>query len=177
MSDDVTFAPADASLAVRRPALLQLWADVTNAGGAVGLRPPADPASVAPLVDEMLAELAARVSGAVVARDTDGEIVGLVVVTPGPAPRRDHVARLRRLMVHPTRQGEGLGGELLAAGERLAATDLGAELALVEVRHGQGTERFYERLGYREVGRIPGGLAFEDGDRCDELLLVRSLRS
>ena len=39
------------------------------------------------------------------------------------------------------------------------------------VRGGTGTEKFYERLGYQQVGRIPGALRVGPGDDRDEYLL------
>jgi predicted N-acetyltransferase YhbS len=82
---------------------------------------------------------------------------------------------LGSLQVHPGRQGTGLGRRLVAAAHDLAVAEFDAELALVQVRDGLGLDRFYARLGYVEVGRVPGGLAFEDGDRIDELTMVRRL--
>ena len=176
MSDAIDLQVAGAELAAQRRALVSLWVAVTEAGGAVGFRPPVDAATVTPAVEELLRELAAGTSAAIVARDGHGAIIGLVVVTPGRSPRRAHVVTLRRLMVHPHREGEGLGARLVGAAHRLAVDRYAAELALVEVRDGTGVERFYGRLGYRSIGTIPGGLAFEDGDRVDELLLLRELR-
>lgn len=174
MSAPARILPVGAELAVQRAALISLWVDVTESGGAVGFRPPVDAAAVAPAVGDLLAELAAGPTRALVARGEEGRIEGLVAVTPGVAPRFAHRVTLRRLMVHPARQGRGLGGRLVAAAHRLGVEEFGAELTLVEVREGLGLDAFYVRQGYREVGRIPGGLAF-GGDRVDELLLVRAL--
>lgn len=176
MSAATTILPVGAELAAQRSALIALWVDVTEAGGAVGFRPPVDAAVVAPVVGGLLAELAAGPTRALVARDGEGRIEGLVAVTPGAAPRFAHRVTLRRMMVRPDRQGRGLGGRLVAAAHRLAVAEFAAELAVVEVRDGLGLDAFYARQGYREVGRIPGGLAFEDGDRVDELFLACELR-
>lgn len=175
MTTEVTLAPASAALAGQRDALIDLWVAVTEAGGAVGFRPPVDAVTVAPVVDELLRELAGSRSRAVTARDPAGVVVGLVVVVPGPPPRFAHRVTLRRLMVHPRWQGAAIGARLLAAAHDLAVDVFGTELAVVEVRDGLGLDAFYARHGYREVGRIPGGLAFEDGDRADELFLARAL--
>lgn len=172
---EVTLTTASAELAVQRGALIELWVAVTEGGGAVGFRPPVAAADVAPVVEGLLVELAQGVSRAITARDGDGRVVGLIVAVPGAAPRFAHRVTLRRLLVHPERQGRGLGARLLSAAHRMAVQEFGAELALVEVRDGLGLEAFYGRQGYREVGRIPGGLAFGDGDRVDELFLVREL--
>jgi hypothetical protein len=39
------------------------------------------------------------------------------------------------------------------------------------VRGGTGREAFYQRLGYREVGRLPGALRVDAGDDRDEIVL------
>lgn len=172
---DVTIHPEGAELAVRRRQLLQLWVAVTDAGGAVGFRPGVGLHDVAPVVDRLLHDLADGRARALVARSEEGEVVGLVTVVPGPAPRMAHRVALRRLLVDPQRHGEGLGRRLTEAAHALAVREFGAELVVVEVRDGLGLDRFYERLGYTEVGRIPGGLQFEDGDRVDELFMARRL--
>jgi hypothetical protein len=43
------------------------------------------------------------------------------------------------------------------------------------VRGGLGLERFYDRLGYREVGRLPGALRVAADDDRDEILMWRAL--
>jgi hypothetical protein len=39
-------------------------------------------------------------------------------------------------------------------------------------RGGVGLERFYQRLGWREIGRWPGALRLGPGDDRDEVLMV-----
>lgn len=43
----------------------------------------------------------------------------------------------------------------------------GHELAHISYRGSTGLEKFYERCGYVETGRVPGGLRFSFGDRDD----------
>lgn len=173
---EITVGPADAAtLRADREALLALWIAVTDAGGAVGFRPPADAVAVGEVLDGLLATVDRGGAQAVVARDAGGAPVGLVVVHPGDGPRVAHRVTLRRLMVHPDRQRTGTGARLVSAAHDLAVRAFGAELAVVEVRGSLGLEPFYLGLGYTEVGRIPDGLAFDDGDRVDEVLLARRL--
>jgi hypothetical protein len=53
------------------------------------------------------------------------------------------------------------------------AVELGRKLGLsglhVTVRQGSHTEDFYARLGFREVGRLPGALRIGPGDDRDEI--------
>jgi hypothetical protein len=59
------------------------------------------------------------------------------------------------------------------------AERIGREMGLaalnVTVRAGAGTEKFYERLGYTEVGRLPGALRVGPDDDRDEIYLWRPL--
>jgi hypothetical protein len=54
--------------------------------------------------------------------------------------------------------------------ERLGR-ELGREALHVTLRDGLGLDRFYRRLGYREIGRLPGALRVAPGDDRDEVLM------
>jgi hypothetical protein len=49
---------------------------------------------------------------------------------------------------------------------------MGLEQLHLAVRGGTGTEQFYGRLGWREVGRWPGALRLARGDDRDEILMI-----
>ena len=163
--------PADA---IDLDELTALWIAVTDAGGSIGLSPPVTDAQARPLAVGLLDEVR---DGQVtlLAAHQDERLVGLVSVYRPPSFRTGHRAYLRRLQVHPDQQGTGLGGRLVEAAHAHASQH-GAELAIVEVRDGEGLDGFYHRYGYVEVGRIPDALAFEDGSRRDEVLMVADLR-
>jgi ribosomal-protein-alanine N-acetyltransferase len=65
-------------------------------------------------------------------------------------------ARLNLLVVAPAWQRKGLGSRLVRWLEASALT-AGISVVYLEVRAGQaGAQRFYRRLGYRAVQRLPG---------------------
>ena len=68
----------------------------------------------------------------------------------------------------------GIGGAGMS-GLAVVARRLGAEALQVTVRGGTGTEAFCARLGYREVGRLPGALRVGPGDDRDEIIMWLSL--
>lgn len=82
-----------------------------------------------------------------------------------PVDHADGVWNLWWIGVHPSRQGRGLGGEMLAAveahvraaGGRLLLIETSATPAFDPVR------RFYAKRGYAEGGRIPDFYADGDG--------------
>lgn len=59
---------------------------------------------------------------------------------------------LRLIGVYPARRGAGAGALLLAAVEAA----VGDDLVVLVADFNAGAQRFYERHGYREVGRLPG---------------------
>ena len=152
-----------------REAMLACWTDVTNAGGAVGFVPPVTRDVVEPVLDALLARAAAGRERVVVLR-ADGELAGWAVLSLSVSPLRRHWATVLRVQVHPSRQGQGLG-RVLMTGVHRAARDCGLEMLHLTVRGGYGLERFYEGLGYREFGRMPGAIRLAPGDDREELHL------
>lgn len=65
------------------------------------------------------------------------------------------VVELRRLVVAPDRQGQGLGSGLLVHAETVFPDC--RELRLFTGEHSGANIRLYTRLGYRESGRTPAG--------------------
>ena len=92
----------------------------------------------------------------------DGAVAGLVGlhhVIWGP----ERNVWLAWFAVDPHRQGKGLGGKLLAAVEKIAVAE-GYRKLLVETYEHEDfkkARRFYERNGFREIGRVNGYL--DDG--------------
>lgn len=173
MVSDVEFLVDPPLTAELRAALVALWTDVTNAGGAVGLLPPVTEADVGPLADAAFEDVEGGRAHLVVACGQEGP-VGLAFIEPGAPPLFSHWAIVRRLQVHPHLQRKGLGGHLIQAVED-AARDVGLEQLRLAVRGGTGTEAFYLRNGWRHVATIPRTIRVAPGDDRDQLWLVRDL--
>jgi len=156
-----------------RKDLLACWVDVTNAGGAVGFVPPVTEGNVAPVLDKTLDGVAAG-RDVVAVLQVDGEVAGFAVLVGSWSPLRRHWATVMRVQVHPSRQGTGLGGVLMR-GVHDIARSRGLEFLYLGVRGGTGTEGFYRRLGYEEVGRVAGAIRMAPGDDREEILLVHRL--
>jgi GNAT superfamily N-acetyltransferase len=152
-----------------RRRIVALWVEVTNAGGAVGFVAPTDAAEVQPVADAAFAGVAAGLDRLLIG--VDGErLEALLFLTDNRFKLKDHWRVLKRVMVRPGNQGRGHGRALM-----LAAADAGRKMGLaafqVTVRGGAGIERFYQSLGYREVGRVPRALRVAPGDDRDEILM------
>ena len=159
-----------------REELTTCWVDVTNAGGAVGFpHPPVDAAKVAAAVDELAARVESGRCALVIAHD-DAGVCGWVVLERNTFSLTTHWAWVRRLQTHPRRQRQGIASGLLRRLENLARDEWHMEFLHLVLRGRMGLERFYQRLGWREVGRIPHALRLGVGDDRDEVHMVKPLR-
>ncbi len=153
--------------AALRDQIVGLWVEVTNAGGAVGFVPPVAGADVRPVAEETFAGVVEGLDHLLVGWD-DGRLVALLFMIDNRFKLKDHWRVLKRVMVAPGSQGRGYGVAIMRE-----AAEIGRKLGLsglhVTVREGAGIEDFYARLGYREVGRLPGALRVSPGDDRDEI--------
>jgi GNAT superfamily N-acetyltransferase len=153
-----------------RKDLLTCWTDVSNAGGAVGFVPPVGFDDVAPVLDKLL-------EGVHAGRDVlalltvDGATAGFAVLVGSWSPLRRHWATVLRVQVHPSHQGSGLG-RVLMAGVHDIARSRDWEFLYLSARGGTGVDGFYRRLGYQELGRLPGAIRMAPGDDRDEIMLA-----
>ncbi|WP_329365989.1 GNAT family N-acetyltransferase [Streptomyces sp. NBC_00669] len=156
-----------------REGVLALWADVSNAGGAVGFVPPVTPGEIAPSLAESLAEVEAGRRRLLVGRDEDGRVAATAFLTYNSHRLMTHWIWLYTVMVHPRHQGAGYGRTLLAEAERAARGLGGVEAIRLTCRGGLGLERFYASCGYKEVGRVPNAIRVApDDDRDDVFMLL-----
>lgn len=153
-------------------ALTDIWVDVSNAGGSVGFVPEVTRADVEPVADAAFALVRSGLSHLVVAYRPEPIGFGFIEHRPGPLFR--HWATVKRLQVHPTLQGQGIGTEMLFACHRFAP-QLGIEALHLTARGGTGTEAFYERHGYEIVARIPGVIRVAPDDTREEIYLIKNL--
>ena len=153
-----------------RAQLLACWTDVTNAGGSVGFVPPVTEADLAPYLDAVVERVHQRRELITLLR-VDGEVAGFAVLSLPVSPLRRHWATVLRVQVRPELQGKGLG-RVLMAGVHDIARERGLEFLHLTARGGTGLEAFYQELGYREFGRMPGAIRVAPGDDRDELHLT-----
>jgi RimJ/RimL family protein N-acetyltransferase len=165
------------SQATRRD-VLDLWCRVTRAGGAVGFRPTesreAHAAALAVHEEQMRSDLAT----AVLVRDPDAPgdpaVAGLGWWVREPAALLAHRRTAYRVMTDPDKRGRNLGRILMAAMHRAARAE-GVEIVTLGLRGGMGLEEFYARCGYREVGRVKGGIRVAPGEDRDDVTMARRL--
>ena len=165
----IRFVPDPALTAELRRQVVTLWTEVTNAGGAVGFVAPVTEEDVRPVADAAFAGIEDGPDRLLIGYEGERP-VALLVFGDNRFPLKAHWRVLRRVMVHPDRQGYGYGLALMREAERIGRR-IGCDALHVTVRGGLGLEEFYKRLGYREVGRLPGALRVGPGDDRDEILM------
>ncbi|MEU6315699.1 GNAT family N-acetyltransferase [Streptomyces sp. NPDC047014] len=159
-----------------REGILELWADVSNAGGAVGFVPPVTRADIGPALDRQLAALADGGSRLVLGRDRDGAVAATAFLTHNTHPLMRHWVWAYTVMVHPRYQGRGYGRALMDATESAARSLDGVDAIRLGCRGGLGLEHFYASCGYKEVGRVPGAIRVAPGDDREDITMLLPLR-
>lgn len=157
-----------------RAAMLDLWVDVNDAGGAVGFVSGAGAEDVEPVLDGYIARIEQGDVVCVALNSPLGELLGFGFVVGSNGPLTAHTATLERIMTAPTRRGSNLGA-LLMAGLHRATRERGVERITLDYRGGTGLGEFYARHGYEEVGRLPGAIRLAPDDDRDSVLMARSL--
>ena len=165
------FDPAQVSAGLRQD-IIDCWITVSNAGGAAGFPfPPVDASIVAPVSDDLIAGLNPDRSRLIVARAGDA-VAGWVHLQRHPDPPVAHWGTISHLQTLPTVRGEGVGSALMMSARQIARQEMSLEQLHLAARGGMGLERFYAKLGWREIGRWPGALRLAPGDDRDEVLMI-----
>ncbi|MGC5565593.1 N-acetyltransferase family protein [Streptomyces sp. FR-108] len=158
-----------------RDGILDLWADVSNAGGSVGFVPPVSRETVRPELVKHFVAMAEGRTRLLVGRDEDGTVAATAFLTHNTHRLMTHWLWLYTVMVHPRHQGKGYGRDLLTAAADAARGLDGIEAIRLTCRGGEGLERFYGSCGYKEVGRVPDAIRVAPGDDRDDITMLLSL--
>lgn len=154
--------------------LVAIWADVSNAGGAVGFAPPVTTTDIWPTAAPAFDRVRAGLDDLVVAYDA-AVPVGFGFLATNDWALARHWGTVKRLQRHPDRRGRGVGAALLAELEA-AARDRGLERLVLTVRGGTGREDFYLGHGYTVEARLAARIRMGDGDDREELVMSKVVR-
>ncbi|MEU9890115.1 GNAT family N-acetyltransferase [Sphaerisporangium sp. NPDC051011] len=155
--------------------LIECWAAVSNAGGAVGFPfPPVGFDEVAVVADRLITGLDPERSRLLLAL-VDGTLAGWLNVRKNADPLIAHWGTVHHVQTHTGFRGRAIGVALMHELCRLAREEMALEQLRLAARGGAGLEAFYERLGWKEIGRWPGALRFGPGDDRDDILMMIEL--
>ncbi|MFV8130585.1 GNAT family N-acetyltransferase [Streptomyces syringium] len=155
-----------------REELADLWLDVSQAGGAVGFVPPVTAEDIAPVMRGQLDDVTAggaRMLGAYEG-GARGRLIGTAFLKLNSHHLMTHWCTLVTVMVHPALQGGGRGKAMMREAIEMAR-DLDFQAVRLGVRGGEGTERFYETVGFKEVGRVPAAIRVAPDDHRDDITM------
>ena len=158
-----------------RDGVLALWADVTNAGGAVGFVAPVTAEDIRPEWRGHLTAMAEGRMRLLVGYDEEGAVAATAFLAYNTHRLMTHWVWLYTVMVHPSHQGKGYGRDLMAAAADAARAFEGIEAIRLTCRGGTGADRFYAACGYKEVGRVPGAIRVADADDRDDVIMLLPL--
>jgi GNAT superfamily N-acetyltransferase len=122
-----------------------------------------------------------KVAGSVAAGDTvllaaslDGRIVGTVQLGLDTPPNQPHRADIKKLLVHRSARGHGVGAALMAQAEE-DARRRGRWLLVLDTVPSENGYRLYVRAGWTRTGIIPDYALFPDGRLCDTAVFWKRL--
>ncbi len=122
-----------------------------------------------------------KVAGSVASGDTvllaarlNGKIVGTVQLGLDTPPNQPHRADIKKLLVHRSARGHGVGAALMAQVEE-EARRRGRWLLVLDTVPGENGYRLYVRAGWTESGIIPDYALFPDGRLCDTAMFWKRL--
>ncbi|MEU6664752.1 GNAT family N-acetyltransferase [Streptomyces sp. NPDC046727] len=171
----LTFTLDPAITPALRDGILDLWADVSNEGGAVGFVPPVTREEIRPELVRHFVQMAEGRTRLLVGHDEAGQVAATAFLTQNSHRLMLHWLWLYTVMVHPRHQGKGYGRDLLDAAADAARGIEGVDAIRLTCRGGHGLERFYASCGYKEVGRVPDAIRVAPGDDRDEIFMLLPL--
>lgn len=100
----------------------------------------------------------------------DGKLVGKLTMDHPPYESFVHTRWLHGVYVHPEARGTGASAALIEAAMASARTEGVTRFILWVNGENAPARRLYEKLGFRECGRVPGGILI-DGRAADDVLM------
>lgn len=105
----------------------------------------------------------------------DGErLVGKLTVDALPYPSLAHTWWIHAVYVHPDARGSGASAKLIQAAIAHAQSQGASRIALWVNGVNTHAKALYERMGFHQTGRIPGGIRV-DGAYVDDVLMTLEL--
>ena len=153
--------------------LAEVLVDCVAGGASVSFMPPFEHEDGKAFFTKIAGEVARGETALLVAR-VAGRIVGTVQLGLALPPNQPHRADVRKLLVHRSVRGRGIGMALMTAAEE-AARARGRTLLVLDTALGDNAERLYTRAGWTRLGVIPNYALFPDGRPCDTVVFWKQV--
>ena len=163
---DATTAPAAIS------ELAHVLADCVNGGASVNFMLPYGAADAAEFFTKVIPSVA-RGETILLAAKVEGRIVGTVQLGLDTPPNQPHRAEVKKMLVHRTARGKGIGAALLSHIEA-RARQKGRTLLVLDTAS-DDARRLYERGGWQRLGNIPDYALLPAGGLCDTTIYWKQL--
>jgi ribosomal protein S18 acetylase RimI-like enzyme len=154
--------------------LTRILRDAVASGVSLGFMTPLDESAVRRYWQDTIAQIEGGDRILLVARDENDALVGSAQLKLETTPNGRHRAEVQKVSVLRSARGQGIGTQLMLALED-AARASGRTLLVLDTRRDGVAEGLYRRLGYQEVGVIPGYARTVDGSLVTEVFFYRTL--
>jgi GNAT superfamily N-acetyltransferase len=153
--------------------LADVLADCVEGGASVNFMSPFSRAEARAFFDRVERSVASGEIVLLVAR-LAGKIVGTVQLGLDMPPNQAHRADVKKMLVHRSARGRGIGAALMAAVEE-EARRRGRWLLVLDTVPGESGHRLYLRAGWQQSGTVPDYALFPDGRLCDTAIMWKRL--
>lgn len=151
--------------------LAEILIDAVDSGASVGFLGPLTPDRARPFWEGVTADPAV----VTLVAEIGGEVVGTVSIQLIGKENQPHRVEIFKLAVHRSARRRGVAAALMTAAEAEAAR-LGRTLGVLDTTTGSDAERLYRRLGWTELGPIPGYALNPDGSMGGTTIFYKTLR-
>jgi len=178
LPNDESFAPCvrriwPSEIEALMLSLVSVLRETVNGTDPLGFMPPITAGQAREYWLSLRPELYAG-SRVLLAAFAERRLIGSAQLRLPTSPNGLHRAEVQKVFVGDTRRGRGVGRILMDALHD-AARQHGRHLLLLNTRRGGRAEEFYKRLGYREIGVVPGYSLGPGGERYDSTALYHQL--
>jgi GNAT superfamily N-acetyltransferase len=152
--------------------LADVLADCVNGGASVNFMLPYGSADAAKFFHRVIPTIASGETVLLAAR-VGGQIVGTVQLGMDTPPNQPHRGEIKKLLVHRSARGKGVGAALMARIEAIAKGK-GRTLLILDTAS-DDARRLYERGGWQKLGNIPDYALWPAGGFCDTTIYWKKL--
>jgi GNAT superfamily N-acetyltransferase len=153
--------------------LAEVLVDCVEGGASVSFMAPFSHGEALAFFRKIAASVAAG-DTVLLAAKLDDKIVGTVQLGLDTPPNQPHRADIKKMLVHRSARGHGIGAALMREVEE-EARRRGRWLLVLDTVPGENGHRLYLRAGWTQTGLVPDYALFPDGRLCDTAIMWKRL--